>query len=92
MITYSWEINKVDKVTVDGMTDVVDTVHWYAEATDGVHVTHEVGELKLQAPDPDRFIEFGNLTKLDIIGWLQSKLDTATIRNTLTNKLQEIQE
>ena len=92
MITYSWEINKVDKVTVDGMTDVIDTVHWYAEATDGVHVTHEVGELKLQAPDPDRFIEFGNLTKLDIVGWLQSKLDTAYIHDSLTNKLQEIQE
>jgi hypothetical protein len=92
MITYSWEINKVDKVTVDGMTDVIDTVHWYAEATDGVHVTHEVGELKLQAPDPDRFIEFGNLTKLDIIGWLKLKLDTAYIHDSLTNKLQEIQE
>jgi hypothetical protein len=91
MITYSWEINKVDKVTADGMDDVIDAVHWYAEATDGVHVTHEVGELKLQAPDPDRFIEFGNLTKLDIVGWLHAKLDTSAIRNTLTNKLQELQ-
>ena len=91
MITYSWEINKVDKVTVDGMTDVIDTVHWYAEATDGVHVAHEVGELTLEAPDPDRFIEFGNLTKLDIVGWLHAKLDTSAIRNTLTNKLQELQ-
>jgi len=91
MITYSWEINKVDKVTVAGMDDVIDTVHWYAEATDNVYVVHEVGELTLEAPDPDRFIEFGNLTKLDIVGWLHVKLDTAAIRNTLTNKLQELQ-
>ncbi len=91
MITYSWEINKVDKITTDGMTDVIDTVHWYAEATDNVHVVHEVGELTLEAPDPDRFIEFGNLTKLDIVGWLHAKLDTSAIRNTLTNKLQELQ-
>ena len=91
MITYSWEINKVDKVTADGMDDVIDTVHWYAEATDGVYVVHEVGELTLEAPDPDRFIEFGNLTKLDIVGWLHAKLDTSAIRNTLTNKLQELQ-
>jgi len=91
MITYSWEINKVDKVSADGMDDVIDTVHWYAEATDGVYVAHEVGELKLEAPDPDRFIEFGNLTKLDIVGWLQSKLDTAYIHDSLTNKLQELQ-
>ena len=91
MITYSWEINKVDKITVAGMTDVIDTVHWYAEATDGVYVAHEVGELTLEAPDPDRFIEFGNLTKLDIVGWLHAKLDTAAIRNMLTNKLQELQ-
>lgn len=91
MITYSWEINKVDKVAADGMTDVIDTVHWYAEATDGVYVTHEVGELTLEAPDPDRFIEFGNLTKLDIVGWLHAKLDTAVIRTMLTNKLQELQ-
>ena len=91
MITYSWEINKVDKITVDGMTDVIDTVHWYAEATDNVYVVHEVGELTLEAPDPDRFIEFGNLTKLDIVGWLHAKLDTSDIRNTLTNKLQELQ-
>ena len=91
MITYSWEINKVDKVTVDGMDDVIETVHWYAEATDNVHVVHEVGELTLEAPDPDRFIEFGNLTKLDIVGWLHAKLDTAVIRDSLTTKLQELQ-
>jgi hypothetical protein len=91
MITYSWEINKVDKITVAGMTDVIDTVHWYAEATDNVYVVHEVGELTLEAPDPDRFIEFGNLTKLDIVGWLHAKLDTSDIRNMLTNKLQELQ-
>ena len=91
MIKYSWEINKVDKITTDGMTDVIDTVHWYTEATDGVYVVHEVGELTLESPDPDRFIEFGNLTKLDIVGWLHAKLDTAAIRNTLTNKLQELQ-
>ena len=91
MITYSWEINKVDKITTLGMNDVIDTVHWYAEATDNVYVVHEVGELTLEAPDPDRFIEFGNLTKLDIVGWLHAKLDTSDIRNTLTNKLQELQ-
>jgi hypothetical protein len=91
MITYSWEINKVDKITTDGMTDVIDTVHWYAEATDGVYVVHEVGELTLESPDPDRFIEFTNLTKQDIVNWLHANLDTGAIQSSLSIKLQELQ-
>jgi len=91
MIKYSWEINKVDKTTTGNLSDVIETVHWYAEATNGVHVTHEVGELTLTAPNPDRFIEFTNLTKQDIVDWLHANLDTSAIQSSLGIKLQELQ-
>jgi len=91
MIKYSWEINKVDKITTGNLSDVIETVHWYAEATDGVRVTHEVGELTLAAPNSDRFIEFSNLTKQDIVNWLHANLDTGAIQSSLSIKLQELQ-
>ena len=91
MIKYSWEINKVDKTSTDNLSDVIETVHWYAEATDDVHVVHEVGELTLEAPNSDRFIEFTNLTKQDIVDWLHANLDTGAIQSSLGIKLQELQ-
>jgi len=91
MIKYSWEINKVDKTSTDNLSDVIQTVHWYAEATDGVHVVHEVGELELDEPETNRFIEFTNLTKQDIVDWLHANLDTGAIQSSLGIKLQELQ-
>jgi hypothetical protein len=91
MIKYSWEINKVDKTSTDNLSDIIQTVHWYAEATDGVHVVHEVGELELDEPETNRFIEFTNLTKQDIVDWLHANLDTGAIQSSLGIKLQELQ-
>lgn len=91
MITHSWTITKVDKVESGDLTDVIQTVHWLAEVTDGVHVAHEFGTLELTAPDPDRFIQFNQLTKQDMVDWLESELDVTAIRGRLNEKLKELQ-
>lgn len=91
MITYSWSITAVDKVESGDLADVIQTVHWLAEVTDGTHVVHEFGTLELSAPDPDRFIQFNMLTKQDIVDWLEAELDVTTIRGRLNEKLKELQ-
>ena len=91
MITYAWSITAVDKGEADGLSEVIQTVHWLAEATDETYVTSEPGELELSAPNPDRFIEFNNLTKQDIVDWLEEELDVPAIRGRLNEKLKELQ-
>ena len=91
MITYSWTITKVDTVESGDLTDVIQTVHWLAEVTDGAHVAHEFGTLELTAPDPDRFIHFNQLTKQDMVDWLEAELDVTGIRGRLNEKLKELQ-
>ena len=91
MITYAWSITAVDKVESGDLADVIQTVHWLAEVTDGTYVANETGTLELSAPDPDRFIQFNMLTKQDIVDWLEAELDVAEIRGRLNEKLKELQ-
>ena len=91
MITYSWSITAVDKTESGDLADVVETVHWLAEVTDGTYVANETGTLELSAPNPENFIQFNQLTKQDIVDWLEANLDVAAIRGRLNEQLKELQ-
>jgi hypothetical protein len=91
MIKYSWEINKLTTVNKSELSDVIEVVHWCAEATDNINVVHEVGEVELDPPNSENFTKFSNLSKHTILGWLQNSIDTVAIQNNLNTRLKELQ-
>jgi hypothetical protein len=73
---YSWLIDQLDcKPRENEATDVVVIVHWRLMATDGTYNAVVGSALTLDAYDgKNAFIEYKDLSKEDVIEWVQSKL------------------
>ena len=74
-ITYTWSVDSMDTApSEDGLTDVVKTVHWRANAeevvgeetyTATVYSSDGVGD-----PTPDNFVDYADLTEADVLAWV----------------------
>jgi hypothetical protein len=53
-MTYSWIIsNLVAKIQEGELSNVIETVHWRYQATDGEHTADVYGSVGLEAPDAE---------------------------------------
>ena len=73
-ITYTWEITNLRKAPqLDGMNDVLVHVRWKKIGTDENGTTGEFqGATPLSAPEAEGFTAYENLTKEQVLGWVQA--------------------
>ena len=97
MITFNWTIPSVErKTSLDGLSDVIKTVHWRYRGTDKDGVTAETyGSLSLEDPNPEDFTPWDEVTSTDVIGWLESimskKLPVEEGEDPKPTQLEQIQ-
>jgi|TARA_Y100000052_G_C2947335_1_gene84772 hypothetical protein len=89
---FKWHISQMDskiKETIDGqeLQNVVNVVHWRYDATLNDYETEVYGALELNGANPNDFILYENLTKNDVIGWLEAGLDVDELQTILINKI-----
>jgi hypothetical protein len=90
-MTYSWIISDlVAKIQEGELSNVIETVHWRYQATDGEHTADVYGSVGLEAPDADNFKPFEEVTEADVIAWLEAKLDVEAMQEGLSNQLDAI--
>jgi hypothetical protein len=54
-MTYNWIIsNLVAKIQDGELSNIIETVHWRYQATDGEHTVDVYGSVGLEAPDDNR--------------------------------------
>ena len=73
--TYTWKIVQLGctpKVGTD--TDVVQTIHWRIEGTDGTHTGSVYGSVGITLDTSTTFVPFASLTEADVISWAQAAL------------------
>ena len=88
--TYNWVIASLDAKIAEGdLSNVIETVHWRLQATDGEHTADVYGSVGLEAPEGD-FIPYESLTQADIEGWLEAKLDVASLKEGLDAQIEAI--
>jgi hypothetical protein len=76
---YNWIISGLVAKIQDGeLSNIIETVHYRYQATDGEHTADVYGSVGLEAPD-DNFKPFEEVTEADVIAWLESKLDVDAI-------------
>lgn len=77
MITYKWITDPCDCViSEDGLTDVIQTVHWRLTGTDENGVSSEIyGAQSFPPPSSSDFIPFDQCYQSVVVGWLNSVLD-----------------
>ena len=91
MVT-NWVISAMEcKVHEEDMTDVVIIVHWRYQARE----THEekeyfaetYGATSVGQPDPENFTPFDQLTKEQVVGWLEESLDVEQMNASLQENI-----
>lgn len=88
--TYTWVISDLNaKISEGDLSNVIETVHWRLQATDGEHTADVYGSLGLDAPEGD-FIAFEDLTQADVEAWLEAKLDVDSLKAGLDAQIEAI--
>ena len=90
-MTYKWVISDLVAKIQDGeLSNIIETVHWRYQATDGEHTADVYGSVGLEAPDAESFKPFEEVTEADVIAWLESKLDVEAMQSGLDAQLDAI--
>jgi hypothetical protein len=91
MVNYNWVISDLVAKIQDGeLSNVIETVHYRYQATDGEHTADVYGSVGLEAPDAESFKPFEEVTEADVIAWLESKLDVEAMQSGLDAQLDAI--
>lgn len=89
--TYTWVIEAMDCVPQeDGQTDVVMTVHWRQNATDGTYNATVYGTVGLTYTARSPFTPYSSLTQQQVIGWVQDALGTEQCAQITSSLDQQI--
>ena len=93
---YTWVISALECKVKDGELDnVIYVVHWRLGASNGLKDDEEIkvdtyGGLHLESPTDVDFGPYDQITKEQVIGWLESKLDVADIKENLEKQINLI--
>ena len=78
--TYTWVISQLDCYPQqDNHTDVVFTVHWRRQATDGTHTADIYGSQAVTLDPNAPFTPYASLTEAQVISWLEDAFGTETL-------------
>lgn len=75
LITYKWTIVQMDAYPeYAGKTDVVFTVHWRLDGTDGVYVGGVYGSVGVTPDENAAYTPYADLTEEQVVGWVEAAL------------------
>jgi len=89
-ITYTWEITAMEVIlNQDGLSNVVSNIDWRLIATvDGEKYRAEQwAKQYVSAPDANTFTNYEDLTKEEVISWLENVLDVAQLKENLAYQI-----
>ena len=80
MITFNWIISAAERaVSLNGLQDVIKTIHWRYVGTDDNGITAETyGATSVGDPNPEDFTPYDGITESDVVGWIEYILGTVT--------------
>ena len=82
--TYQWNVVQMDRLTSDGF---VVTVHYTVNAVDGDFTASTYGTVGYTQEDKS-YTPFADLTKEQVIGWVQESLGKDTVEASLAAQIE----
>ena len=90
-ISYQWNVQQMDCYPeADGETDVVFTVHWTLNGTDGTYNGSVYGSVGVTLDSGSAFTPYADLTEAQVIGWVQAALGEEQVAAYEANVAQQI--
>lgn len=90
--TYNWKISCLDaKIKEGDLNNVIYNIHWRYVASDNLEeptTASQIGTFYVEYKEGDTFIPYEDLTKEDVVGWLESGLDVEGMKQELDNKIE----
>jgi hypothetical protein len=83
---FTWNVVQMDRLTSDGF---VVTVHYTVNAVDGDYTANTYGTVGYTQEDK-AYIPFANLTKEQVIGWVQESLNKNEIEANLATQIEAL--
>jgi len=93
MINFTWVIPNLECViSENGLTNVVEAVHWRYVGTDEVNniTVDTYGVQNMPEPSSADFIPYSALTLTVVSGWLENVIDVQPMQANLTNQINLI--
>lgn len=92
MNAYSWVIAALDcKVNENNLQDVVYNVHWIYSATNSDDISAQIyGAQAVSSPSEEAFTPYDELTKEQVVGWLEASMDVPAMNLMLDNQIELI--
>lgn len=90
-ITYNWTVAQLDAYpTYENHTDVVFTVHWRMDGTDGEHTAGVYGSVGLTLDPEADFTPYADLTEAQVVGWVKDALGEEQVAGYEANVAAQI--
>ena len=81
MTNFEWIISAMEcKVKEDDLSDVVILVHWRYNAVSEEYFTDTYGATAVPMPSGDDFTPYEDLTKEQVVSWLEPLLDVPAMQ------------
>jgi hypothetical protein len=91
-ITNTWSVSQLNCYPeLDGETDVVFTVHWTLNGTDGTYAGSVYGSSGVTLDEGATFTPYADLTQAQVIGWVQDALGEEQVASYEANVAQQIE-
>ena len=88
MTKFDWIISAMEcKVKEDNLSDVVILVHWRYNATSGEYFADTYGATSVPMPTGEDFTPYAELTKDQVVSWLENTLDIEAMQSNLNNQI-----
>jgi hypothetical protein len=86
---YNFVISACDVVLNEGtMKDVITTIHWCYNATNDGFFAGTYGASAMGQPTPENFTNYNNVTKEQMVSWLESVLDVSAMQENLNKQIE----
>lgn len=83
---YTWSFPQLDVVpSEDGLTDVVQTIHWRLTGVDGQYSAGVYGTVTVGPPNPQSFIPYAQLTEAEVQQWTVDTLGQEQVDLMMAN-------
>lgn len=91
--TYDWNIPQLDsKIKQDGKDNVIYTIHWRYIASDETEPDKYnascIGSHNVKYVEGEDFIEYADLKKSDVVGWLEASIDVDAMKENLDSQIE----
>ena len=90
--TYNWVISQLECYPEhEGHSEVVFTVHWRRQATDGTHNADIYGSQTVMLDPSAPFTPYADLTEAQVIGWLEDAFGAETLAAQIVSLDKQIE-